>query len=131
MPQIRKYDLDMCAYGLTTRGSNGEGLSRKATGIMTNSEGMAKHLARKCDGTHEHVRLEGGTRTAQAAIYTEKFCESIVEAYKLYGCRNPRAPRISRGSLRDRDDWDSSANTLEIGAEDEEDYGYYYADKSA
>ena len=122
LPGVVRSALDMCAYGLTTQGSGGEGLARKPTGIITNNAHFARHLSQRCPGDHSHVRLNGGSRTAQAAIYTEAFCEAVVEGYKKYGCRNPPKPRKS---LQERDGWDS-ANLLEIGADDPEDLGGYY-----
>ena len=68
-------------------------------------------------------------KARKAAVYTEEFCEAIVEGYKLYGCRNPKPqPKIS---LLERDGWDSADNLTEIGADDPEDFGYYFAGSGA
>ena len=119
--------LDMCAYGLWTHGSSGCGLALKTTGIITNNAHFSRHLSRRCSGDHDHIALNGGTRTAQAAIYTESFCEATVEGYKKHGCLNPPKPHRN---LSERDGWDS-ANLLEIGADDPEDLGGYHDGESA
>ena len=50
----------------------------KATGFMTNCDGIAKRLAKKCNDGHRHIVLVNG-RAKQAAIYPEKLCRQIVK----------------------------------------------------
>ena len=111
LPGVIRSSLDMCAYSLKTRGTGGEGYAKKPTGIITNNLKFSQHLSRHCNGEHAHQQLKGGSRSAQAAIYTEEFCEAIVEGYKKHGRRNPPEPHRN---LQERDGWDS-ANFLEIG----------------
>ena len=42
----------------------------KPTIILTNSEILGDHLARRCFGEHKHGHLKGGDRCAKAAVYT-------------------------------------------------------------
>ena len=99
---------------------------KKGTTIITNSEALAQHLGRKCDGTHQHQPVDGGQRSRKAAIYTAEFCKAVVEGLKLHGCRNPKkAARAKRSSLKMRDNIDDEANNLEIGASDDEDDPLY------
>ena len=82
---IYRRELDMCRYNLRTPDENGKmGLVRKTTSVLTNSLVLAIHLARRCCGGHKHIHLKGGRKATMAALYTDEFCESIVEGYKLH-----------------------------------------------
>ena len=113
---IGKYFVDMCQFNL--RLAEGA-LVRKPTIIMTNSTIIGKYLSRRCDGSHVHGQLKGGTRCRQAATYTAEFCEAIVEAYKLHRRKIRRDRR--QGSLLERDTMDSHLCVVEIGKDDPED----------
>jgi len=69
--------LDQCAYGASMDG----GLIRKSTEMR--SDGPMTELNRSCSGEHEHVHLRGtnkrGSRTAQAAVYPDELCQTIVD----------------------------------------------------
>ena len=84
LPGVHKGSLDMCRYGLTQIGEEGEGPVKKETCIISNSKIMVEHLSRRCLGDHMHVQLKGGTRTSRAAIYSPMFCEEIVSGYKKH-----------------------------------------------
>ena len=70
---------DQCMYGLKTW-SNIKGKldtpARKTTRFMTNSDGVAKELQKRCDAKHEHQALVDG-RAKGAAIYPRALCEAI------------------------------------------------------
>ena len=52
LPGVAKYNLDMCRYGLRSTSANEQGLVRKPTTIMTNSQVMGKELSRQRGGGH-------------------------------------------------------------------------------
>ena len=92
-PGVLKVNLDMCRFKLTSKGPDGVvGLVMKPTSLLTNSVVVSEHLSRRCLGDHTHVRLIGGKRATEAAIYSPAFCEAVVEAYKMH--------LISQGKLK-------------------------------
>ncbi len=48
----------------------------KPTRFMTNSREIARKLQKQCDGSHEHVPLEGG-RAKMAQVYPDELCRKI------------------------------------------------------
>ena len=74
----------MCQYNLRVKDSQGEGLLKKATTLMVNSEAMSQYLGRTCQGGHQHQQVKGGRRSVEAAIYTKEFCEAILEALQIH-----------------------------------------------
>ena len=80
-PEVTVVETHMCRFGMTSHihGRKGEhGPVKKPTGFATSSPCIAKRLALKCQGGHEHVHLMGG-RAAGAQVYPEALCEAIVE----------------------------------------------------
>ena len=72
-PDVRKVQTHMCQLGMVSRtGSVGAALGPvlKPTGFLTNCPAVARDLAKKCPGYHDHVHLVGG-RAAGAAIYPQ------------------------------------------------------------
>ena len=73
---------DLCRYGMTGEVPGGDVDHRapvkKPTGFMTSAWCMAEELNLKCDGSHEHVHLQGSKMTQAAAIYPERLCAAIV-----------------------------------------------------
>ena len=57
---VYKVAFDQCMYGLRDRVS--DKLHRKATGVLTNSEMIARELQLRCDKLHEHEPLEGNVK---------------------------------------------------------------------
>ena len=53
-------------------------LVKKPTKWMTNSPILAKLLLARCNGQHEHVRLEGSSRTKQAEAYPVALVKAIL-----------------------------------------------------
>ena len=78
MEGMIRTDYDMCQYGMNI---DQEGLNKKTTGILTNSEEVAKRMSRRCQGGHEHSPLMGG-KAIKAQIYPKKFCEEMVKGIK-------------------------------------------------
>ena len=73
---VRRVVGDQCQFALRVRPE--EELNKKATGFLTNSEGIAEELAKRCPGDHEHQPLVGG-RGKGAEEYPPKLCEAIVK----------------------------------------------------
>ena len=54
-------------------------LVKKPTKWMTHCRPLAELLSLRCDGTHSHVRLEGGTLTKRAASYPVSLVRDILK----------------------------------------------------
>ena len=80
MPQVERVRGDLCEFGLKVSPSDRPSL--KPTGFMVNSKYLARRLAKRCTGSHEHQALEGGTLTKQAEVYPPGLCKAIVKGLK-------------------------------------------------
>lgn len=69
--------FDMCQFGMRV----GEGLNKKPTTILTNSEEIAKELNRSCQGGHVHESLMGG-KACLAAEYPRALCQAMLRGLK-------------------------------------------------
>ena len=74
----------MCRWGMRVRDEIPEDqgqpyLVKKPTKWMTNCKLLAELLSLRCDGTHSHVRLEGGTLTKRAASYPVSLVRDILK----------------------------------------------------
>ena len=68
----------LCQQGMFVKEPNGDAkLALKATGWLTNSPYILLEMAKLCTGGHDHASLQNG-RAAQAAVYPEKHCYSIL-----------------------------------------------------
>eukprot|EP00435_Cladocopium_sp_Y103_P066563 s466_g28.t2 len=68
--------IDQCMYGLMDEQS---GLpNQKATGLLLSSRRMKELLQLRCDRSHWHQQLEGGSRTKKAQQWPETLCFSII-----------------------------------------------------
>lgn len=70
----------MCRFGMEShvQSKGGEkGLVKKPTGFMSSAECIVAELARRCDGSHQHVHLMGG-RAAAAQVYPPALWEAIL-----------------------------------------------------
>ena len=69
---------DQCSFGL--RGPEG-GLHQKATGFLTNCQKMAQVLSRRCDRSHQHEVIIGGTKSKSrmAQQYPVKLIDAILK----------------------------------------------------
>ena len=69
---------------------------------------------------HMYTHADTCNRCAQAAVYTDSFCEAIVEGFKKHARKHKIKLSKQLSSLKARDDCDNPANYLEIGANDSE-----------
>ena len=77
LPNVRRIDSDMCAFGMTQYDSEGPGLIKKPTGFMSNSPEILKQLYRRCTGGHRHILLLNG-RAQRAQVYPDELCKLIL-----------------------------------------------------
>ena len=83
-PGVHVVTTDMCRWGMRVRDEIPEDqgqpyLVKKPTKWMTNCKPLAELLSLRCDGTHSHVRLEGGTLTKRAASYPVSLVRDILK----------------------------------------------------
>ena len=83
-PGVHVVTADMCRWGMRVRDEIPEDqgqpyLVKKPTKWMTNCKPLAELLSLRCDGTHSHVRLEGGTLTKRAASYPVSLVRDILK----------------------------------------------------
>ena len=78
---------DQCQFGLkvdetrTVDLQEGEYLSRKPTGFLTNVPELARYLAKRCTGGHPHGQLIGGKAKA-AEEYTPGLVDAILRGLR-------------------------------------------------
>ena len=58
---VLQVTADQCEFGLTVKVQGQQRLVQKRTIFLTNSPEVAKELAKKCKGNHEHMQLKVGT----------------------------------------------------------------------
>ena len=75
--------FDMCQFGMCDSDSEGEGLVRKSTQVLTNVESVADALSLRCEGGHRHVHLLSGKAKA-AAVYPAKMCEAVIKGLRMW-----------------------------------------------
>ena len=76
---VSRVPLDMCSFGLQV-GPNY--YSKKPTAVLTNCEWVRRELeGRRCDGTHPHLRLEGGL-PSKAQEYPGAFVRAVVRGVR-------------------------------------------------
>eukprot|EP00435_Cladocopium_sp_Y103_P018800 s2487_g4.t1 len=78
MEGVLRVRCDLCRFNLR---ANGVDLNKKPTGLLLNSEEMAKELALRCTGDHPHQPLLQGL-AKKAAKYTPEFCKAILRGLK-------------------------------------------------
>ena len=78
LPGVQTVIGDMCAYGMTSTDSNGDGPVLKPTKFMTNSDHIAQQLSHRCPGHPRHVQLING-RAAAAQVYPPELCKAILK----------------------------------------------------
>ena len=62
----------------------------KPTNLLSNMPAVSVVMGVGCDGSHRHVRLEGGGRCRAAQRYPQLLCNTIIDAVKMQqgvGCR--------------------------------------------
>ena len=107
---VLKVECDMCRFNLRV---DGEHLNKKPTGLLTNSEEMARMLGRRCQGGHQHKPLLNGT-AVKAQAYTPQFCEAVIKGLKRQMIKDEVVQRreevwaVSRGELLDDEEDDGA-----------------------
>ena len=120
MRGVHTVKVDMCAFGLKTRGDQGQDPepAKKPTTIMTNSPSILNGIARRCAGDHRHRHLVSG-RAAMAAKYTDEFCKQVVK------CMETQRRHDEQNSLAILNVADSSGHDTE-----EERWSEYFDDRT-
>ena len=54
---IRKVNAHMCRFKMKSSDEQGEGMVKKPTGFLTNSDHLRQALDKQCLGGHRHVQL--------------------------------------------------------------------------
>ena len=70
--------VDLCSYGMTS--VHGTGLLRKPVGLLSFSKAFAESIEARCDGSHQHVVIEG-KQTYHSSVYPSRFARAVVKAY--------------------------------------------------
>ena len=95
---VELVEVDMCDFGMKSEDAEGVGLVRKRTKILTNSQEVARRVARKCDGGHRHVNLISG-RAKRAQLYprafSRAFCEGVAAQKRLHALGLRTSPIMS------------------------------------
>ena len=68
----------MCAFGMHQEDGEGIAWVKKPTGFMTNCEGIAQRIQRRCTKDHRHIVFING-RAKAAEIYPDKLCTQILK----------------------------------------------------
>ena len=83
MPGVHVAKANMCCFGMTSKDANGQGLVKKDTKFMTNSEEIYKKLNVQCTNLgapkhehHRHVHLISG-RARHAQTYPRQLCQAV------------------------------------------------------
>ena len=80
----RKLVIDQCMYGQTCVDDHGVLRPvKKPTTFLTNSPAMERYLNTRCDGKHQHTRLEGGHRNRGAQVYSRGLVDALVNGVEL------------------------------------------------
>ena len=76
--------FDQCAYGATIPDDHGiEQPILKTTRINTTKWAMFEIMSKRCDGSHQHQRLEGRNRCHRAENYQDEMAAHLVRALLL------------------------------------------------
>ena len=109
LPGVQFVDVDMCMHGMRVEGTRnnedgslGNWLNKKPTGILTNIPEIAEAIRKKCDGSHPHGILVGGT-ARKAQVYPSGFVDAILQGLKRALATQGilRTPRICFEASRD------------------------------
>ena len=75
---VRESVFDMCCFGMMSEDSEGPGLVRKTTRILTNADEIVGTTMHRCRGGHRHVPLVNG-RAKACAEYPLQLCEAFLK----------------------------------------------------
>ena len=87
LPGVEAATVDMCMYGMRVKEGDQEGLARKTTRLMSNSNEVVKRMHSMCVNLdpntaaadrHVHVPLVGG-RARQCQVYPRVSCRKLCE----------------------------------------------------
>eukprot|EP00971_Amphidinium_carterae_P281276 5584632-Amphidinium_carterae.2 len=77
---VSRLVLDQCMYGLTDE----KGVAiKKPTTMLTNLPHAQTFLTTRCNGEHDHQRLEGGARVSRAQVWPTALAQAIVNTTLL------------------------------------------------
>ena len=79
---VKTVEGDMCAFGMQIKDGGLMHNVKKRTKFMTNASRIARRLSKSCSKDHDHIRLEGGSRTRQSEVYPEGLCKEIIRGLK-------------------------------------------------
>ena len=106
-PRVTTIRSDLCRHGMTGDVPGGDGEKKpvmKPTGFMTSAWKVAEELELRCDGSHEHVHLQGAKMTQKAAVYPDELCAAIVrgvvqqQRYEKEDLKT--SPRMGRNEIK-------------------------------
>ena len=79
-PEMHLAQVDLCTYGLEST----EGVPmRKGLTLLTNAQEFAEEINNRCDGSHEHQRVQG-RETSRTAVYPDDFAKAVVRSYDVW-----------------------------------------------
>ena len=79
---VHQIDFHMCAHGMRSSDSQGDGFALRPTRVLTNSSALAAHLDGRCVGGHRHVHAETGS-SQPASHYTKELCDRILDGLEM------------------------------------------------
>ena len=79
---IKKVNAHMCRFNMKSVDEQGEGLTKKPTGFLTNSDHLRQVLEKQCMGGHRHVQLMSG-RAKACQVYPDKLVHAILSGIRL------------------------------------------------
>ncbi len=87
---------DACMFGMTAKGKDGEAdPALKPTRWMTNAPYLARHLNKRCRGTHSGMHSANvqllSSKAAQAAVYPPELVEAIARGLQTQREHDHRA----------------------------------------
>ena len=68
---------------MTSSDAEGEGLVRKTTRLLTNSEEIVQATHHRCIGGHRHIHLVSG-RAKAAARYPDQLCRAMIKGFEFW-----------------------------------------------
>ena len=100
-PSVYEVVYDACAFN--ARDSTGKFFIRKRTRLLVTHPIIAQRLAKRCDGLHDHLPLEGA-ETRKAAEYPQEFAECVRKAVKEAVSSRPSVHMVGIGEAEEEDE---------------------------
>ena len=79
---VHQIDFHMCAHGMRSSDSQGDGFALRPTRVLTNISALAAYLDGRCVGGHRHVHAEAGS-SQPASHYTKELCDRILNGLEM------------------------------------------------